>query len=211
MREIKVFAPCKLNLYLDVLGKRPDGFHNIETIFEKIDLKDELIIKEKGKGLKVRATPSSCGQGKDNIVHKAVEALFKEAGVALNLDIEIKKCIPVSAGLGGGSSDAASALRAVNEIFKLGISAKKLLSIGSDIGKDVPFFIEDNSFDVARGAGELLEPVESPADFFHVLIKPFISLSTPIMYERIDKFSSFKKGSLEGALKSIRENNIERL
>ncbi|MBU1912724.1 MAG: 4-(cytidine 5'-diphospho)-2-C-methyl-D-erythritol kinase, partial [Candidatus Omnitrophica bacterium] len=119
MREIRVFAPCKLNLYLDVLGKRPDGFHDIETIFEKIDLKDEIILKEKGKGLKVRATPSNCGQGKDNIVYKAAKTLFKEIGISLNLDIEIKKRIPVSAGLGGGSSDAASVLRAINEIFKL--------------------------------------------------------------------------------------------
>src|SRR3989338_2861054 len=104
MREIRIYAPAKLNLYLDVLGKRPDGFHNIETIFEKIDLKDEIIIKEKGKGLKVKATLHDCSQGKENIVYKAIQAIFKETGVKLNLDIEIKKRIPVSSGLGGGSS-----------------------------------------------------------------------------------------------------------
>ncbi len=201
MREIKVFAPAKLNLYLDVLGKRPDGFHNIETIFEKIDLKDEIIIKEKGKGLKVRASLPNCSQGKENIVYKAAHALFEEAKVKLNLDIEIKKRIPVSAGLGGGSSDAASILKAVNEIFKLGVPAKKLFSIARDIGKDVPFFMLNFPFAVAKGAGELLEKVDLNKSLFHILIKPSISLSTKLMYRRIDKCSfSTKPHSLRDAL-----------
>lgn len=206
MREIRVFAPCKLNLYLDVLGKRPDGFHNIETIFEKIDLKDEIIIREKGRGLKVKATPSNCGQGKDNIVYKAAEALFKEAGVALNLDIEIKKRIPVSAGLGGGSSDAASALRAINEVFKLGIGIKKLFSISSDIGKDMPFFMMDEPFASAEGTGGKLKRINIHKDLFHILIKPSIPLSTKMMYRRIDKYNfSGAKHSLKSALLALKK------
>ncbi len=210
MREIRVFAPCKLNLYLDVLGKRPDGFHNIETIFEKIDLKDEIIIKEKGKGLKIKAMPSGCSQGKANIVYKAAKALFKEAGVNLNLDIEIKKHIPVSAGLGGGSSDAASALRAINEIFKLGVSIKKLFSISSDIGKDVPFFMMDVPFASAGGTGEKLKRIHSHKDLFHILIKPSISLSTKMMYQRIDRYDfSGTKHSLKGALLALQKGARE--
>jgi 4-diphosphocytidyl-2-C-methyl-D-erythritol kinase len=212
MREIRVFAPAKLNLYLDVLGKRPDGFHNIETIFEKIDLKDEIIIKEKGKGLKVKATPSDCSQGRENIVYKATRALFKEAKVKLNLDIEIKKRIPVSAGLGGGSSDAASILKAINEIFKLGVPAKKLFSIARDIGKDVPFFMLNSPFAVAKGAGELLEKINLNKVLFHILIKPHISLSTRLMYRRIDtcNFSS-KPHSLRGALNALKKMDIKAL
>ena len=210
MREIRVFAPCKLNLYLDVLKKRPDGFHDIETIFEKIDLKDEIILKEKGKGLKVRATPSDCGQGKDNIVYKAAKALFKEAGVNLNLDIEIKKRIPVSAGLGGGSSDAASALRAINEIFKLGVSAKRLFSISSDIGKDVPFFMTDDPFASAKGTGEKIEKINISKDLFHILIKPPISLSTEMMYKRIDRHNFTGTGrSLKSALFALKKGAKE--
>ena len=210
MREIKVFAPAKLNLYLDVLGKRPDGFHNIETIFEKIDLKDEIIIKEKGKGLKVKTTPSNCSQGRENIVYKAAYALFKEARVKLNLDIEIKKRIPVSAGLGGGSSDAASILKAINEIFKLGVPAKRLFSIAGDIGKDVPFFMLNAPFAVAKGAGELLEKVNLNKDLFHILIKPSIQLSTKLMYKRIDKCSfSAKPHSLKDALFALKTSAEE--
>ena len=201
MRAIRIFAPAKLNLYLDVLEKRSDGFHNIETIFEKIDLKDEIIIKEKGKGLKIKTAPSKGSQGRENIVYKAAHALFKEAGVKLNLDIEIKKQIPISAGLGGGSSDAASILKAINEIFKLGVPTKKLFSIARDIGKDVPFFMLNFPFAVAKGAGELLEKVNLNKSLFHILIKPSIPLSTKLMYRRIDKCSfSTKPHSLKDAL-----------
>ena len=210
MREIRVFAPAKLNLYLDVLEKRPDGFHNIETIFEKIDLKDEIIIKEKGRGLKVKADLPNCSQGKENIVYKAAQALFKEAEVKLNLDIEIKKLIPVSAGLGGGSSDAASALKAINEIFKLKVSAKKLFSIARNIGKDVPFFMSEAPFSVAKGAGELLEKINLDRDLFHILIKPPISLSTRLMYRRIDRCSnSCKPHSLKNALNALKKIDVK--
>ena len=212
MREIKVLAPCKLNLYLDVLEKRPDGYHNIETIFEKIDLKDEIIIKEKGKGLKVRATKFACGQGKANIVYKAASALFKEIKVNLNLDIEIKKYVPVSAGLGGGSSDAASVLIAINDIFKLGVSGKKLFSIASDIGKDVPFFIMDASFALARGAGDKLRRLDVKMDLFHVIIKPPISLSTKLMYNRIDRYNfSRKEHSLKNTLQALARMDVSAL
>jgi 4-diphosphocytidyl-2-C-methyl-D-erythritol kinase len=212
MREIRVFAPAKLNLYLNVLGKRPDGFHNIETIFEKIDLRDEIIIKEKGRGLKVEVDAADCASGKENIVCKAAQGLFKEAGVKLNLHIEIKKRIPVSAGLGGGSSDAASALKAINEIFKLGIQDKRLFSIACDIGKDVPFFMMDASFAVARGAGERLKKINLDKILFHILIKPPIPLSTGMMYERIDRRNvSSRAHSLKDALRALRKTDVKAL
>jgi 4-diphosphocytidyl-2-C-methyl-D-erythritol kinase len=212
MRKIKVFAPAKLNLYLNILGKRPDGFHNIETIFEKIDLLDEITIKEKGKGLKVKVGTADCGQGKKNIVYKAVQEIFKEIGVTLNLDIEIKKNIPVSAGLGGGSSDAASALKAINDIFKLGIPRGKLLSIATGIGKDVPFFMMDASFAIAKGAGEQLKKINLDKDFFHVVIKPPVSFSTKSMYEKVDRCGfSCRTHSLKPALRAIKNMGVEAL
>lgn len=212
MREVRVFAPAKINLYLNVLDKRKDGFHNIETIFEKIDLLDEIIIKEKKRGLKVSVDIAGCSQGKENIVYKAAQALFKEAGTALNLDIRIKKRIPVSAGLGGGSSDAASALKAINEIFELGISSKKLFSIASGIGKDVPFFMMDAAFAVAEGAGERLKKINPGKDLFHILIKHPISLSTREMYQRLDKYS-YSKGehSLKNSLYAIKKMDVKAL
>jgi 4-diphosphocytidyl-2-C-methyl-D-erythritol kinase len=212
MREIRVFAPAKLNLYLDVLKKRPDGYHNIETIFEKIDLKDEIIIKEKGKGLKVKASSNKCSQGKDNIACKAAAALFIEAKIRLNIEIYIKKNIPVSAGLGGGSSDAASSLRAINELFELGVSEKRLFEIASGLGKDVPFFMKDMPCAVAGGAGEVLKKLDLTQSFFHILIKPFIPLSTRLMYNRIDRHNfSSRPHSLKKALLALNGHDTEAL
>ena len=212
MREIRVFAPAKLNLYLDVLDKRTDGFHNIETIFEKIDLKDEIIIKEKGRGLKVKASSNKCSQDKDNIVYKAAKALSVEAKIRLNIEIYIKKNIPVSAGLGGGSSNAASSLRAINELFALGVSEKRIFEIALGLGKDVPFFMKDMPFAVAGGAGEALKKLDLTQSFFHILIKPFIPLSTRLMYNRIDRHNfSSRPHSLKKALSALKGHDIKAL
>ena len=186
MQEFRVYAPAKLNLYLDVLEKRPDGYHNIETLFEKIDLKDEIIITRKGPGIDVKVEPSICPSGKDNIVYKALKALFKEAKADIGLEIIIKKKIPVSGGLGGGSSDAASVLRAINEKFGLGVSLKRLFSIAAEVGKDIPFFLLDAPFAVGMGAGETIEPIDTQCSFSHIVIKPDVSLSTSEMYKILD-------------------------
>jgi len=187
MRKLTVFAPAKLNLYLDVLDKRPDGYHNIKTLFEKIGLTDEITIREKGKGLDIKVEPQGrCPSGKDNIVHAALEALFKEAGVNLGLEIIIKKNIPVSSGLGGGSSDAASVLRSINEAFELDVSLDRLFSIAASIGKDVPFFMLDAAFAIGQGTGESLEAVGTDFTLSHVVIKPAISISTAEMYKRVN-------------------------
>lgn len=185
--DFKVYAPAKLNLYLDVLEKRPDGYHNIKTIFEKIDLRDEIIIKEKAGDIDITVEPSGmCPSGKGNIVYKVLELLLREAGVSIGLDIVIKKRIPVSAGLGGGSSDAAAVLQGVNEKFDLGVSRERLFSIASETGKDIPFFMLEGSFALGMGAGELLEPVKTGCRWSHIIIKPDVSISTAEMYARLD-------------------------
>lgn len=213
MREIRVFAPAKLNLYLDVLDKRPDGYHNIETIFEKIDLKDEIIIKEKPKGgIKIKVIPGVCSSGQTNTVYKAAEELCKEKKIKLNLELILKKKIPVSAGLGGGSSDASSTLKALNKIFQLGIPKKRLFEIASTIGKDAPFFMIDKPFAIGRGTGELLETLNIKNRLFHILVKPKISLSTRLMYKRIDKYSCpAKRHSLKETLFSLKKKDINLL
>jgi len=212
MREFTVIAPAKLNLYLDVLEKRPDGYHNIETLFEKIDLKDEIIVREAKRGIDVKAEPRLCPEGKDNTVYKAVQALFEASNVNFGLDIVIKKGIPVAAGLGGGSSDAAAVLRSINDKFELGVSDEKLFSIAEDIGKDVPFFMLDAPFAIARGAGELLEPVKTGCVFSHIVIKPEISASTAEMYKRLDGSVGYgRKNSLGKLVSALKAEDIASL
>jgi len=210
MQKFKVYAPAKLNLYLDVLNKRPDGYHNIKTLFEKIDLKDEIEIIQKRSGIDVKIEPEArCPGGKDNIVYKAAEALLKAAGVNLGLEIIIRKNIPVGSGLGGGSSDAASVLRAINEKFNLGIMPDKLFSIAGELGKDVPFFMLDASFAIARSTGEDLEPIDTDVSFFHVVVKPDVSISTAMMYKRLDNMHrSPRKDNFKAIIPALKNNNL---
>jgi len=207
---LKVYAPAKLNLYLDVLEKRPDGYHNVKTLFEKIDLKDEIEIIRKRRGIDVRIEPkASCPEGKDNIVYKAIEALLKESKLDLGLEVIIKKNIPVGSGLGGGSSDAASVLRAINEKFDLGISPKRLFHIASLLGKDVPFFMLDAPFAIGRLAGEGLEPVEADVSFFHIVIKPDVSISTEAMYKRLDRLQRGpRRNGLEAIIPALKNKDL---
>ena len=210
MREFKVYAPAKLNLYLDVLGKRPDGYHDIETIFEKIDLKDEILIRKKGRPLEVKIEPyGACPSGKDNIVHKAVQALLKEADVDLGLEIIVKKNIPVFAGLGGGSSDAASALRSINERFELAVPFERVLSIASNTGADVGFFMQDNPFAIGAGRGDTIEPINTDCSLSHVVIKPEVSISTAEMYKRLDSHKrKTKRHNIKNIASSIKNKDV---
>ncbi|MFH1782036.1 MAG: 4-(cytidine 5'-diphospho)-2-C-methyl-D-erythritol kinase [Candidatus Omnitrophota bacterium] len=214
MQEFKVYAPAKLNLYLDVVGKRPDGNHNIETLFEKIDLKDEIVIKESKEGIKVDVFNSSCPSGEKNIVYKALVALLNEADIKLGLEVSINKKIPVSAGLGGGSSDAASALRSVNDKFKLGVPKARLLDIAKGLGKDVPFFMIDEPFAIGTECGDELKIIDSDISLAHVVIKPDTSISTALAYSRVDlgKRQKIDKGinKLITALKSKDISSIEK-
>jgi len=216
MQEIVVYAPAKLNLYLDVLRKRPDGYHDIETLFEKIDLKDEIIIREKKtKGIDVKVEPPGvCLSGRDNIIYKAVDLLMKESRRGLGLEIIIKKKIPVSGGLGGGSSDAAVVLTCINKRFGLSIDAKKFFTIATKLGKDVPFFLMDETFVKGTGMGEVLEPIEADIELFHIIIKPPISISTKTMYERLDKYGLIKKTkgfSLDKIISALKDKDLDLL
>jgi len=215
MREFTVFAPAKLNLFLDVLGKRPDGYHEIATLFEKIDLKDEIFIKEKrAKGFNVRVKPAVCAAGRDNIVHKALSALLREARPkpSLGLEVVINKKIPVGAGLGGGSSDAAAVLRAINDNFGLGISRDRLFAIAAKIGKDVPFFLADKTFAMGSGLGEILRAIDVDWSLSHVIIKPKISKSTKRMYARLDGHRArLGKGNINKTISAIETKDLDLL
>ena len=126
---VRVLSYAKLNLYLEILDKRPDGYHNLETIFERVSLADEIVIKRApGNSIRIETDSSDIPQGSGNLVYQAAELLKKDFGISAGLVIKIKKCIPVGAGLGGGSSNAASTLLGLNYFWNLGLSAEELKS-----------------------------------------------------------------------------------
>ncbi len=182
-KSLTIHSPAKVNLYLRILRKRPDGFHELDTLFERISLSDTLTLTKRKSGVRVFCTDKTVPTGPENTVTRAAFALQKETGTSKGVSIRIRKRIPAAAGLGGGSSNAAAALMGLNRLWRLGLSRRKLLAIGASIGSDVPFFLLDTSFAVAAGRGELLRKVAHKGPkIWHVLVKPPFGISTKEAY-----------------------------
>src|SRR5712692_3030714 len=159
MQVMQVLAPAKINLSLRILGRRRDGFHEIETVIAPISLCDELKVDKEKQGIEFRCDDPSVPQGNDNLAVRAANVFFASTKLKPAISIELKKKIPHGAGLGGGSSDAAATLLALNQLFQTNMSREELAKLGSTIGSDVPFFLFESAA-VCRGRGELVEPAK---------------------------------------------------
>jgi 4-diphosphocytidyl-2-C-methyl-D-erythritol kinase len=190
-----VQAPAKLNLFFEVLGKRADGYHEIETLMCPVNLYDTIWFREKPDG----PIGLSCGkasgfwrpnrpwltevpEGPTNLVLRAVELLRRRAGARAGAELQLVKRIPPAAGLGGGSSDAAAALAAANAGWRLGWSRRQLSELAAELGADVPFFLADRPA-VCRGRGEQVEPLTGLGELHFVIVRPPEGLSTRAVYE----------------------------
>jgi 4-diphosphocytidyl-2-C-methyl-D-erythritol kinase len=191
VKEIELKCPAKVNLFLEVLGKREDGFHEIETVMAPVGLYDSITFRKKTSGIDVRCDSPEIPEGKDNLVFKAISLLAEKTGFKGGVEACIKKNIPAGSGLGGGSSDAAAAFAACNLLFGLNLSRDALLSIGSDAGSDVPFFIRLLDEDTAgfsggafigRGRGEQLEFAGELPGLWTVIVSPGFFVSTADVY-----------------------------
>ena len=183
MNSIELTAPAKVNLVLRVLSKRKDSYHNIYTLFERISLADHIKITRIARGITVVCDKSVTGRPQDNIAYKAAELILKTAKVNAGIRVEIKKRIPIAAGLGGGSSDAAAVLTGINKLLNLRISKGKLMRLGAKLGADVPFFIFDTPFAIGRGVGDKLQKLNLNKKFFHILIYPGFKVATKDVYQ----------------------------
>jgi 4-diphosphocytidyl-2-C-methyl-D-erythritol kinase len=175
-------SPAKVNLRIEILKKREDGYHEIETILQKISLHDTLHFSlKKEKGVTITTDHPNLPVGKDNLVYKAVESMLKVSGYKGGVHIQIEKRIPLGAGLGGGSSNAATTLKALNQLLELRVSKKRLMEMGLEIGADVPFFFLEGAA-MGSGIGERLKKIELPA-LWYVLIYPNFEVSTRWAYQ----------------------------
>ena len=182
---MEVRAPAKINLSLKILGRRNDGFHELDTLIAPISLYDEIRIDKRrlGKGIEFRCDDSSIPQGDENLAVRAAKAFFDTTKIEPAVSIELKKKIPHGAGLGGGSSDAASVLLALNEMFETKLSREALAEIAEPLGSDVPFFLFQSAA-VCKGHGEMVMPVKLQRQFSILLLKPAFAVSTPWAYSR---------------------------
>ncbi len=183
MKSRRTFrAPAKINTCLHVLGKRADGYHELAMLMQPISLYDEIeIICDAGSSVQVNCPGVEMPADAENITALAAKALLREAGVDCSVVINLEKNIPVAAGLGGGSSDAATVLLGLNEMLNLGFSREKLMEIGVSLGADVPFFIFGGAA-WATGIGDVLETVTSMPDLWYVLVNPGVAVSTAWVY-----------------------------
>jgi len=174
-------APAKLNLFLHVTGRRPDGYHELQTLFQLVDLADEITFSVRPDGQIGRPRGAAGVPEEQDLVVRAARALKAATGTALGAHIEVYKRIPIGGGLGGGSSDAATTLLALNQLWGCRQSLSQLAAIGLPLGADVPVFIEGSSA-WGEGVGERLVPVELPAAWY-VIIHPQVHVSTARVFQ----------------------------
>ena len=182
---MQVIAPAKINLSLRVLGRRSDGFHEIKTLIAPISLCDEIKIEQRSAKQKIafRCDDPSVPEGEDNLVVRAAKIFFEETKISSGVSIELKKRIPHGAGLGGGSSDAASTLLALNELFETNLTREALAKMAEMIGSDVPFFIFQSAA-VCKRRGELVSPIRLREQLSVLLLKPEFGVPTQWAYSR---------------------------
>jgi len=180
--SIRLESPAKVNLRLEILKKRGDGYHEIKTIFQKISLYDTLhFFLKRRRGIRIAADHPCLPTGKRNLVYQAVRSMLERSDYEGGIDIEIEKRIPLGAGLGGGSSNAAATLKALNQLLKINLSKKELMEMGVGIGADVPFFLFEGSA-IGSGVGERLRKITLPT-IWYILIYPNFEVSTRWAYQ----------------------------
>lgn len=178
-------APAKINLSLDVLGKRDDGFHDVEMIMTTIDLSDRIELRSlKRDEIRVSLESRYVPNDERNLAYKAAQLIKERYDITYGIHIKIEKVIPVSAGLGGGSSDAAAVLRGLNRLWSLNIAPEELARIGLVIGSDVPFCVM-NETALVKGRGEVVERLPRPPSCWVVLAKPNIGISTKVIFRNL--------------------------
>lgn len=206
MIDVKAYA--KLNLTLDVLRKRSDGYHDLRMVMQSVDLCDNLGLELGGEGVHVRSNLGFLPTGERNLAAAAALRLAAAAGRELGgLLIHMEKNIPVCAGLGGGSSDAAAVLRALNAQWALGLAPLELARIGTRVGSDVPYCVLGGTA-LAEGRGEVLSPLPPLPSCFVVLCKPPFSISTPELFGRVDGMKLRHRPDTEGVLGALEAGDL---
>ncbi|MFY9323792.1 MAG: 4-(cytidine 5'-diphospho)-2-C-methyl-D-erythritol kinase [Syntrophomonadaceae bacterium] len=183
--QVILDAPAKINLTLDIKGKRPDGYHELETVMHQINLADKITITQIPEGIEVSSNCPELPAGEGNLAYKAAWTILDKHPGQGGVAIHIEKAIPIGAGLAGGSTDAAATLKGINALYKLDLSPRQLMSLALEIGSDVPFCLQGGTA-LARGRGEKLESLPLNMNFHFLLVKPSFSVSTAEVYSQFD-------------------------
>jgi len=198
-------SPCKVNLILNILGKRADGFHELETVMQPVNICDEMTFERGGSGVQLTCSHSELPTGSKNLVHQAATAFLTAAKISDGVRIHLQKHLPLAGGIGGGSANAAVTFSALNELFGAPLPPEKLHGLAAALGSDVPFFLYDKPA-LATGRGEKVQQLENfPA--LHgkalLLVHPGFGISTPWSYQNLARFPQALNGHAGRAQKLV--------
>ena len=174
-------APAKLNLFLQIVGRRANGYHLLQTVFQLLDWGDSVHLRTRDDGVVSRVSALPGISAENDLTVRAAHALRERAGISAGVDIAVEKCVPMGAGLGGGSSNAATVLVALNKLWATGLSEDTLAEIGLSLGADVPVFVRGHSA-WGEGAGEILTPMQLPPRIY-VILDPRVHVSTAAVFQ----------------------------
>lgn len=178
-------AYAKVNLCLDVLRKREDGYHDVKMIMQTVNLYDTLTFEKMDSGIDIVSDLCFVNNKEDNLIYKAIKLLFDEFNIKEGIKVILKKNIPVAAGMAGGSTDCATTLKCINELFNLGLSQEELMHRGVRLGADVPYCIMGGTA-LSEGIGEILRPIKGMPDCKVLIAKPNVNVSTKFVYENLN-------------------------
>lgn len=211
MKEQKLKAMAKINLGLDVLGKRPDGYHDLRMIMQTVWLYDQITLQEiREPGIRVNTNLSCLPINEDNLVYRAAQLLMEEFGIRQGVEISLKKFIPVAAGLAGGSSDAAAVLVGMNRMFDLGLTKKGLMERGVKIGADVPYCVLRGTA-LAEGIGDVLTRLPAAPEAYVLLAKPAVDVSTKFVYTNLKLNADTVHPDINAQVQAIRDGDLGRM
>lgn len=211
MNRIELRAHGKVNLALDVLGRRPNGYHDVKMVMQSLEIYDIVTIeKTEESGIVVTTNREDLPVDRSNLAYKAADMLYAEFGMKEGVKIHLEKHIPVAAGMAGGSSDGAAVLIGINEIFELGLSEMELRDRGVKLGADVPYCIMQGTV-LAEGIGEELSRL-APMPACHVLLaKPPVGVSTKMVYEKLDSYEGYAHPNVDAVIEGLKEGDLTKI
>lgn len=211
MNKIELFAHGKVNLALDVLGRRPNGYHDVKMVMQTLQIYDKVRIEKVPKpGIEVRTNRKDLPGDQNNLAYKAAAMLAEEFGITEGILIRLEKHIPVAAGMAGGSTDGAAVLIGMNKIFELGLSEEELRARGVKLGADVPYCIMQGTV-LAEGIGEILSRLPAMPKSYVLLAKPPVGVSTKMVYEKLDAYEGYAHPDVDAVIEGLKEGDLAKI
>lgn len=209
MRQTTEKAYAKINIGLDVLRRREDGYHEVRMIMQTVDICDDLIFEKAVQpGISIQIDHEDLPADQNNLIYKAADLLMREKGITEGVQITLTKRIPIAAGMAGGSSDAAATMRGLNRLFAMGYTTEELQKLGVKLGADIPYCIVGGTM-LSEGIGEILSPLPAPPECCLVVAKPDINVSTKFVYENLHADSLTCHPDIDGMMEAIKAGDLQ--